>query len=99
VNLGEASSRALNGNCLREKDIMTKIVLDTFLLEKLQHLEHPLDLCDDSGRVRAHVTVVYDPEEYGPLEPQVSEDELRRRQQSSEPRYNIDDVLRHLDEL
>lgn len=75
---------------------MTRLVLDAGTLEKLLYLAEPLDLCDGSGRVRAVLTPVYDPEKYGPLEPQVSEEELRRRENSAEPRYSIQEVLRHL---
>lgn len=77
---------------------MTRLVLDAVTIEKLRYLEEPLDLCDDSGRLRAVLTPVYDPEEYGPLEPLVSDEELRRRKTSSEPRYSIEEVLRNLDQ-
>lgn len=78
---------------------MTRLVLDSVTLEKLLYLVEPLDLCDDSGRRRAVLTPVYDSEEYGPLEPQVSEEELQRRENSTEPRYSIGEVLRHLEQL
>ncbi|HUY88168.1 MAG TPA: hypothetical protein VMV10_05515 [Pirellulales bacterium] len=78
---------------------MTKLVLDSVTLEKLLYLAEPLDLFDDSGRRRAVLTPIYDPEEFGPLEPQVSEEELRRRESSTEPRYSIGEVLRHLEQL
>lgn len=78
---------------------MTRLVLDSATLEKLLYLAEPLDLCDDSGCRRAVLTPVYDPEEYGPLEPQVSDEELRRRENSAEPRFSIEEVLRHLEQL
>lgn len=78
---------------------MTRLVLDSATLEKLLYLAEPLGLCDDSGSRRAVLIPVYDPDEFGPLQPQVSDDKLRRRENSTEPRYSIEEVLRHLDQL
>jgi len=54
-----------------------RIILDNSLREKLHNLDQPLELCDETGRVLARVTPYYDPAEYGPLEPQISEEEIR----------------------
>lgn len=78
---------------------MTRIVVDASLRERLHDLARPLELCDDEGRVLARLMPVYDPEEYGPLEPPVSEEELDRRERSSEKRYTTEEVLRHLEQL
>lgn len=78
---------------------MTRIVVDAVLRERLQDLSQHLELCDDEGRVLARLTPVYDPEEYGPLDPPISEEELDRRSKSSEKRYTTDEVLRHLEQL
>lgn len=78
---------------------MTRIVVDASLREKLQDFAQPLELCDDDGRVLARVMPVYDPEEYGPLDPPISDEELDRRESSSERRYTTEDVLRHLEQL
>ncbi|HET6878539.1 MAG TPA: hypothetical protein VFI31_00105 [Pirellulales bacterium] len=78
---------------------MTRIVVDALLREKLQDLAGPLELCDDAGKVLARVMPVYDPEEYGPLDPPISEEELDRRSKSNERRYTTDEVLRHLEQL
>ncbi len=77
---------------------MTRIVLDPAMREKLCNLDQPLALCNEEGRVLAHLTPVYDPAEYGPLEPQISEEELRRRQQSDKW-YSTEEVLAHLKSL
>lgn len=78
---------------------MTRVTVDSLLREKLQDLTRPLELCDDAGRVLARLTPVYDPNEYGPLDPPISDEELDRRSKSSEKRYTTDEVLRHLEQL
>lgn len=78
---------------------MTKIVVDDLLRQRLQDFARALELCDDSGRVLARLTPVYDPNEYGPLDPPISEEELDRRSKSNERRYTTDEVLRHLEQL
>lgn len=78
---------------------MTRITVDSSLREKLLDLASPLELCDDKGRVLAHVTPVKGSSEYFPSEPQVSADELRRRATSNEMRYSTSEVLKHLDSL
>jgi hypothetical protein len=78
---------------------MTRIIVDALLRERLQNLAAPLELCNDEGRVLARLTPVYDPNEYGPLEPQVSEEELDRRSKSPEKRYTTEEVLRHLKQV
>lgn len=78
---------------------MTRITIDSALREKLLDLAAPLELCDDKGRVVAHVTPVKPSREYFPSEPQVSAEELRRRATSDERRYSTSEVLKHLDSL
>lgn len=78
---------------------MTRVVLDSALREKLCDLLHPLELCDERGRVLARLMPVCDPAEYGPLEPQVSEEELLRRSQSDEKTYTTAEVLSYLENL
>lgn len=78
---------------------MTRITVDSSLREKLLDLTSPLELCDDMGRVLAHVTPVKGSCEYVPSGPQVSADELRRRATSDERRYTTREVLEHLDSL
>jgi hypothetical protein len=78
---------------------MTRIVVDADLLEKLGSLIQPTELCDAKGRVLARLTPVYDPAEFGPLEPQVSDEELARREKSTARRYSTAEVLKHLEQL
>jgi hypothetical protein len=77
---------------------MTQIILDAALRKKLNDLVQPLELCDEAGHVLARLTPVYDPAVYGPLEPQISEEELCRREQS-EKWYSTAEVLAHLKKL
>jgi hypothetical protein len=76
---------------------MNPVVRDAALRKKLGNLAHRVELCIEQGRVLARLTPVSDPAEYRPLEPQVSEDELRRRELSGEKRYTTAEVLAHLD--
>jgi hypothetical protein len=74
---------------------MTRIVVDESLRSKLLDLAQPLELCDPSGRVLARVTPVPDLSEYEPWEPPISEEELRRREQS-EKWHTTQEVLARL---
>ena len=67
---------------------MTRVIVDETLRSKLHNLSEVLELCDESGRVVARVT---------PVEPQLSEEELQRREQ--EPDYSTAEVLAHLEKL
>jgi hypothetical protein len=78
---------------------MTKVILDEALRNKLHNLSEALELCDESGRVLGHVYPEYDLSEYEEQrEPQVSDEELRRREQSNEPCYTTAEVLARLKE-
>ncbi len=77
---------------------MTRIIVDDALLNKLQQLTQPLELCDPSGQVLATVIPSQDLDEYEPCEPEISEEELQRREQSIEW-YTTEQVLAHLKSL
>jgi hypothetical protein len=76
---------------------MTRILLDDILRSKLLDLRQPLELCDTTGKVLARVTPTADAAERGGSEPQLSEEELQRREQ--EPDYSTAEVLAHLEKL
>ncbi len=78
---------------------MTRVILDAALRSRLHDLNEPLELCDESGHVRARVVPVPDLSEYEPLEPQVSDEELLRRSQSNEKSYTTAEVLAYLEKL
>lgn len=77
---------------------MTKVVLDPALKSKLHNLTEPLELCDESGQILAHVLPVPDLSEYEAWEPQFDEEELRRQEQSGKW-YTTEQVLAHLRSL
>jgi hypothetical protein len=78
---------------------MTKVIVDAALLSRLLNLKEPLELCDESGRTLAKVKPAVDLSQYGPLEPQVSKEELERRARSDGPWYTTAEVLAHLKKL
>jgi hypothetical protein len=75
---------------------MTRVIVDDTLRSKLHDLRVPLELCDGTGLVLARVVPILDPSKYT-LEPQISQEEVRRRRQSDEPRYTTAEVLAHLE--
>jgi hypothetical protein len=60
---------------------MTRIIVDGSLGSKLGNLAEPVELCDPYGRVLGRFTPTFDPSLYERLEPQISEEELIRREQ------------------
>jgi len=76
---------------------MTQIIVDAALRGKLNGLTEPLELCDEAGKVLAHVTPVPDELQYEAAEPPLSADELERRRQ--EPDYSTAEVLNYLESL
>src|SRR5437763_1133305 len=75
-----------------------RVVVDAEMLQKLRQLTEPLELYDDKGHILARVTPVLDPALWGPLVPQVSEEELDRRERS-DTWYTTAEVLAHLEKL
>ena len=78
---------------------MTRVTLDEVLWSKLHDLTDALELCDESGRVVARVFPAADPSEYEPWVPPMSDDELKRLEESDEKRYTTAEVLAHLETL
>lgn len=77
---------------------MTRIFLDEALRQKLRELKEPLELCDESGRVLAHVTPVEDLSHLEPWVPPLDCEDLVRRA-ATEKRYSTAEVLSHLEAL
>lgn len=77
---------------------MTRITIDASLQTKLCNLTQPLELCDKSGRVVGRLFPVPDVSQYGPLEPQISEEELDRWEQETES-FTTAELLAHLEKL
>jgi CRISPR/Cas system-associated endonuclease Cas1 len=77
---------------------MLRMNLDPALLKKLMEAGEPLQLCAETGQAVG----VFSPQEdrRGPaFQPQVSDEELRRRATSGERRYTTGEVLSHLESL
>lgn len=75
---------------------MIRIPLDQTLRDKLRNLTEPLELCDEAGVVVARVYPVAD--DFEPREPQVSEEELDRREKSDKW-WTTAELLEHLRKL
>jgi hypothetical protein len=81
------------------KYIMPKITLDADLSSKLHELGQVVELCDPAGRVLGRFIPHVDMSEWEPISPDVSEEELDRREQSNEKRYTTAEVLAYLEKL
>lgn len=77
---------------------MTRILVDQALLDKLGDLSQFMELCDDSGRVLAHVVPTASLEDYDLTEPPISEEELDRRE-ASDKWYTTEQALERLRRL
>ncbi len=79
---------------------MSRIVLDEATLARLGELTGSVAVCDSRGKVVGYFRPKLDPEKDAPLEPQVSEEELRRREQSDRwyTTAEVRERLRHLEE-
>jgi hypothetical protein len=78
---------------------MTRLVLDPELREKLHNLTEPLELCDESGRVLAHVTPAFRLTDSETIEPQISGEEILRRKQNKRQTSTTAEVLAYLETL
>jgi hypothetical protein len=69
---------------------MTKVTVDATLQGKLNNLTHPVELCDESGRLVGQFIPNL-------VEPRLDEEELERRER--EPDFSTAEVLAHLEKL
>lgn len=77
---------------------MTQILVDDLLRSRLHQLTQALELCDESGRVLGRFIPTSDPQ-LQQIQPQISDEELRRRRASTEEGYTTAEVLAHLERL
>jgi hypothetical protein len=77
---------------------MTQITLDAATAAKLHEASGSVELCDPSGKILGQFTPAFDPLEWEPISDDVSEEELDRREQSTEW-YTTEQVLVHLNGL
>jgi hypothetical protein len=58
---------------------MTRVILDSATISKLHNLSQSLQLCDETGKVRAKLVPVIDPSDYEPVPPpEMSAEELKK---------------------
>ncbi len=75
---------------------MSRITISREMKEQLQGVKHLAELCDENGQVIG----CFVPEtDRSCLEPQVSEEELDRREKSNERRFTTQEVLDFLEKL
>lgn len=77
---------------------MTQIILDASLASKLNELGQAVELCDPSGQVIGRFVPKIDLSQWEPISPDVTEEELDRREQQDEW-YSFDEVMAHLKSL
>lgn len=77
---------------------MQKITLDAAAIARLSELTTGTEICDGDGKVIGFYRPKLDPAKYGPLEPQISEEELERRLKSNK-RHTVEQVLERLRQL
>ena len=78
---------------------MSQVILDANVSSKLSDLTYCVELCDPSGRVLGYFTPRIDMSELEFASPDVSEEELDRREKSNEKRYTTAEVLAYLERL
>jgi hypothetical protein len=81
---------------VRQEVDVPRVIVDEILRNKLHNFTEPLELCDESGRVLAHLVPTVDLSDYEPWEPHFSDEELQRQEQSGERHYITAEVLAHL---
>ncbi len=74
---------------------MSPIVLDANLSRQLHELSRPVELCDPDGKVLGRFVPLVDLTQWEPVSPDVSEEELDRREQSTDW-VSYDQVRTHI---
>jgi hypothetical protein len=75
---------------------MTSVVVDPATLVRLTHVGHTVELTDAAGHVVGHFIPAIDPQTRQAMMPDISEEELRRREQQGGGRP-LKDILRDLE--
>jgi hypothetical protein len=83
----------------KEVCAMSSITVDAALRDKLSNLLKSVEVRDEAGNVLGYFTPKFDPSKWEETGPEVSEEEMRRREQSNEPRYTTAEVLDYLRKL
>ncbi len=72
---------------------MSQITLAASMSSKLIHLTQSVELCDPSGLVIGRFVPLIDLSVWEPLSPDIGEEELERRANSTEQRFTTAEVL------
>ena len=78
---------------------MPQIILDANLASRLNELGWPAELCDPAGQVIGRFVPKIDLSLWEPISPEVSEEDLDRREHANEKRYTTAEVLACLEKL
>lgn len=76
---------------------MTRMTLDSDLASRLRQVDHTIDLCDPSGKVLGRFVPAADLSQWEAVTPEVTEEELDRRERSGQKRYCTAEVLDRLE--
>ncbi len=77
---------------------MTNLILDPGAVSRLQAVNEAVNFCDPTGRVLGRFVPTIDTSQREPLTPEVSDEELDRREREEES-YTTDEVLACLEKL
>lgn len=80
-----------------QSKVMTRVTVDSELRKRLLDLRERLSMCDESGQVIGEVTPLQNCLPPGIIEPPLSEEEWKRREQ--EPGCSFEEVLARLEKL
>ena len=78
---------------------MFRVIIDAKLAEKLKQYSTLTELCDEAGNTVGRFYPEIDLAKFEAVTPEISEEELRRRLNSNEPRYTTAEVLARLEKL
>lgn len=78
---------------------MTRMTLDADFASRLQGVAQPVELCDPTGKVLGRFMPAADMSQWEAVTPDVTEEELDRRERCVESRYTTAEVLAHLENL
>lgn len=81
---------------------MVRIKANSEMRKLFDNFANDYEICDDAGRVLARVqrtTPWSDPDQWEPLTPEISAEELERRRNSNEARFTTQEVLEYLQGL
>lgn len=76
---------------------MSRMTLDSDLAGRLREVNHTIELCDPSGSVLGRFVPAADLSQWEAVTPDVTEEELDRRERSGEKRYSTAEVLDRLE--